>query len=484
LGQLPLLSYEYLIDEQPGLTKKENFLLKKKAGEVYVLGGRLFGKSLITEKLDILIDLVQCEPKQVGFSSFDALHIEGVLEDVFFACENHPFFEIFNIRLKRSPYLINANNGYNLIGVNMNISGKRPGHAFYQKHFHKLYIEEASMETDEVFKKRRDSVSELGCIYRASGMSLFDSNSPCGRIFNDRTKQSFIVNLPQLVNPNWSEADKQQALIDFGGESSPSYRIYIKGEVLQDAVGAFDMERVRENYLTGKKTKTFDINKTNYKFFKEIIIVEKPNNAEQTYINADIGESSSTEIIIIFKINNVFRYVYNITLYNLSDIEQKPIFRWLIEKLGANFVSLDCSEGTGRAIYRYLESIYPKENLCYVSFQEKINVDFEYDENDNVVYKKGEPVYKQEYVSDWSVKHLQHLFYTKKLQIPQIDYKFDLQFSAVKVLTSGNRIVYTCIAPKNHLFQAFQCFSIAHWNNEFNLVKPIANQNFFKGVII
>ena len=40
-------------------------------------------------------------------------------------------------------------------------------------HLHRLYIEEASMETQKVFQQRRDAISELGCVYRVSGMTNF-----------------------------------------------------------------------------------------------------------------------------------------------------------------------------------------------------------------------------------------------------------------------------------------------------------------------
>jgi len=50
LGQLPLLSYEYLVDENPELDDKENFKLREGAGNVTCLGGRLFGKTMIVEK--------------------------------------------------------------------------------------------------------------------------------------------------------------------------------------------------------------------------------------------------------------------------------------------------------------------------------------------------------------------------------------------------------------------------------------------------
>lgn len=58
LGQLPLLSYEYTIDYNPEISEKDNFVLRKGAGDIYCLGGRLFGKTLLVEKIDMLLNMV------------------------------------------------------------------------------------------------------------------------------------------------------------------------------------------------------------------------------------------------------------------------------------------------------------------------------------------------------------------------------------------------------------------------------------------
>ena len=68
--QIPLLSFEYLIDDDPNLTEKDNFSRKKNAGDIIVLGGRLFGKSWTVEKLDFLIYTFHAENEPAGFTSF------------------------------------------------------------------------------------------------------------------------------------------------------------------------------------------------------------------------------------------------------------------------------------------------------------------------------------------------------------------------------------------------------------------------------
>ena len=480
LGQFPLLSYEAFLDKDTSISDKENFNLRKGAGDLYCLGGRLFGKTLLAEKVDMLINMVVSENERVGFSSYDQIHIRGVLEDVILVLDNHPFFAIFAPKSNKSPnYRISLNTGYLMESVNMNISGKKPGAQFFQKHFTRLYIEEASFETEAVYNMRRDSVSENGCVFRISGMTNFTKYTPCGRVFYDLSKRASVVNLPQYINPKWDLKAKEQASKDFGGEQSLGFRVFIKGEVVEDGVSVFDMERVRKCYNEEKYTKAFEITKEQFVMFREQLIIEKPSNVQNCYIFADIGESAPTEIGIIFEVNRIYRYAYNITLYNLTDKEQYKVFHYLGEKFGANYIALDCTDGTGRAIFRSLAEVFPKENLVWVAFNEKIPIDFEKNENGTPKYDKGQLIYKEEYVTDWSVKHLKDLLYYERMEIP-LDYKFDAQFNQVVAMQSGMRTVYSCLSSDDHLFQAFQVFSIAQWYNEFNNAKSIIRKEFYK----
>lgn len=480
IGQIPLLSHEWLLDNNPEVSIKDNFMLRKGAGDLYCLGGRLFGKTLFVEKVDLLICMIVSENERVGFSSYDQIHIRGVLEDVLTILEYHPFFQIFQPKTTKSPnYRVSCINGFLMESVNMNITGKKPGAQFFQKHFTRLYIEEASFETEQIYNQRRDSVSENGCVFRVSGMTNFTKYSPCGKAFYDLSKKAWVLNLPQYVNPKWDDNSKIQAVKDFGGEQSLGYRVFIKGEIVEDGVSVFDMERVRKNYNEEKFVKTFEINKENFPLFHQILMLEKPKNAETTYIFADIGESAPSEIGIVFEVNKQYQYRYNITAYNLTDKDQFKLFRWLAEQFQANFIALDCTDGTGRAVYRSLAEVFPIENLVWVSFNEKIAIDFDKDDHGRVIFKNGKPEFKEEYTSDWSIKRLKDLFYGGRFDIP-LDYKFDIQFNSVVAMQSGVRTVYECVASQNHLFQAFQVFAIAQWYNEFNLNKAIKKTSYFK----
>ena len=480
MGQFPLFSFEYLIDKDPKLSDKENFKLREGAGNCWALGGRKFGKTMVVEILDTLISMVLLEAEHAGLTSLDALHIRGIIEKIILALESHPFFSMYKAKINRSPnYRITLNTGYLLESVNMNITGKNPGAQFFQKHFTRIIEEEASFETEAIYNKRLDSISENGCVMRVAGMTNFTKYSPCGRIFYDLSKRPWVLNLPQYVNPKWDEKEEAKAVKEHGGKSSISYRIFVKGEVVEEGISVFDMERVRLNYLDDRQIKHIEITKDKYPFFKDYLIVERPKNCEKLYIASDIGESAPSELAIFSQVDNKYKYIYNITLYGLTDKEQFAIFEHLGRLLEANFIALDTTEGTARSIYRSLEIVFTKDHLVWVNFGEKIPVGFEKDDKGNVVYNKSLPAHILEYVTEWSIKRLKELLYEGKFILP-LDYKLDMQLNSVLAMQSGNRILYTCVADEDHLLSAFRVFAIAEWFNQFNLMKPIRKKQFSK----
>lgn len=341
-----------------------------------------------------------------------------------------------------------------------------------------------SFETDEVYNNRRDSRHEQGCIERASGMTNFSKHSPCGRIFYDYGLKPSVVNIPQYINPFWDDKERERAIKKFSGEQSPSFRIFVKGEVVEDGVSVFDMQRIRPFYVTDRTLKAIEVSKKNFDFYTNILsVLERPNNASCLYICADIGEAAPTEIAILAEVNKKYKLLYNVTLYNLTDKEQYSVFKFLVLKLKANIVAIDTTEGTGRSIYRSLEEQFGKENLVWVSHNEKISVDFARDDKNNLVYEKGKPVYVEEYISEWSIKHLKDLLYDGRIEIPEDAFKFDSQINNVKVFLSGTRNLYECMADEDHFLQSMQSFSIAQWMHEFNIIRPAMIKMFAKSFV-
>lgn len=419
-----------------------------------------------------------CKSKKYYYLAFDSKNSNKIINLV--KDYIHPSM-LYKVNLKTNNFIDLTNKDYllyftTITNIKKEVLSSWTMYCFDVEDNHNFFANSIltgnSFETDEVYKKRLDSISENGCVYRIAGMTNFTKYSPAGQIYYDIANKPRLVNFPQYVNPKWGDVEKEKAIKDHGGADSMNYRIFVKGEVVEDGVSAIDMERARKNYNDKKIIKHIEISKDNYSDFEYRLIVERPSNANSLYIASDIGESVS-EIAVFSEIDFKYKYLYNITLYNLTDKEQFKIFKYLAHKLSANYIAIDTTEGTARAIYRSLEEIFPKENLIWVGFNEKIKIGIDTDENGNEIFDNGVPVYKEEYVDGWSIKRLRDLLYEEgKIDIP-IDYKLDTQLNSVISTQSGNRTLYHCVASEDHLLASWRVFAIAEWLNYMTINKPI-----------
>ena len=482
-GQIPMLGFEYIIEDDPELTEKQNFALKEGAGTLYNEGGRNYGKSLITIIVDECLSLIHHVGWDMGFSSYDEPHIYGVQNKVANAMKFNPFLNLFFRSVSKHPsYVITGKNGSIIEAVNMRIKSSKDeqqGEGFFQKHHKKRWTDEHSFETNKVNEKKIDATHELGCIERCAGMTNFTKYSPAGKIFYDPDLNGVVLNLPQYVNPFWDKFSREKSIKKHGGRESIGYRIFVEGKVVEDGESALDIKLVRECYKQGKEVKYFELDKESYQMWKgklELFLsVDRPAVADSIWISADIGESAPTEINVYAEVKGKYRWIYNIVLRQLTDKEQFLVFQCLGTKLKANFIGLDCTDGTGRAIYRRLDEVFPKENLVWVHFGEKISTVPEKDENGKEIMKNGKMVFRDEYVVNWAHQRAKDLLYGKRMELP-MNHKFDEQANSIVVVKKATRTTYHCIASEDHCWQAFQVFTIMQWLNELNLIKPVMNK--------
>jgi hypothetical protein len=277
--------------------------------------------------------------------------------------------------------------------------------------------------------------------------------------------------MPSYVNPNYSDKDEEDAIREFDGKDSVGYAVQILGKIMKGSTCPYDIDRIRVCYKDKLILKTFEIKKENFHNYKDILILEKLNNAEKVGIYMDIGEGAApTEIIIIQNIKNKLRYTHNITVNKITPDELYELVRFIINQMEANVIGFDNTSGVGKALGSNLTKDFP-ENLVAVDFNSKIPVDYEKDEKGNyIIDNKGNHSYKEERVDDWSVQRIKHLFYNQLIELPE-DYKFDKQIQNIIVIRTGMRIKYECKVA-NHLYQAFQVMAISEWQTEFLNLKP------------
>lgn len=469
--QLPFLSYEYLVCNDPKLNDKENFEKKQGAGNVYNFSARKTGKSFISLQLDSLLDIIHNNNYITCLASFDYSHIRTIADWICDYVSNHPFFKIFHLTgrkktVNRGNYNIVTRNGHKLFSVNENVKGTDPGIGFFQHHWNKFLYEEICGESEKGNLKRIDAESEVGAIDRLTGVPMFKKSSPSIKILNDSRKRNWLVRLPQFVSPYWTEKEKQDRINKYNGERSVAYRLNVLAELVKGAYGVFDMEKVSKNVNDNKLVKSFEIGKEDFEDFKNIIVVDKLGNADVTFIASDIGDSGApSEIIIVFKVKDKYLHRYNITLNGLDHLQEEKIFLWLYNIFGGAFLGFDTTEGKGRAIYRDLARIINRKHLIWVHFSEKIVVGFEKDEKDKMIYDdKGNLKPKYELIPEHSIQRLKELFYTERFDLAMDD-KLYRQIDGVVGIKQANKTLYDN-KTENHEFQALQVFAIMEWNTQ------------------
>jgi hypothetical protein len=95
------------------------------------ISNNIYSHNTLCEKVDMIISLMLNDGYPMGITSYDAVHIRGVMEPLIGCLESHPIISCFKGRIKRSPtYLITSPNSATIEGINMNIANKAPGNQF------------------------------------------------------------------------------------------------------------------------------------------------------------------------------------------------------------------------------------------------------------------------------------------------------------------------------------------------------------------
>lgn len=477
--QFPFLNYSMMYADDFRLSDELNFQKKIGAGQGYNFSARNLGKSLIFIDCDIAFLPLYMPGSENMLASFDDKHLGSRADRVAQLFESHKFFELFHLTGKKQSvnrghkFKIQSSNGTVIKGANEQVGHPTCGNAFHGIHAKTIYYEEFSYASKKGAIKRIDSVHPFGCIERFSGIPDVKIGSPQSEILTDEKKKNWIVRLPQFVREDWSESIKQEKIKEFRGEDTNDYKLNVVGDVLEGATGKFDVARIKEHcYNKEKKIKYFEIGKSDYKNFEELLAAIERLPCEACFVNADIGTTGSpTEITIIFGTDGKYKYVYNVTLLYLTTQEQAKIFKFLYHKLGGCMLSLDCT-ADGKSICDELVILgIPEVHLVRVSFNEKMVIGFETDENGKVKREEnGKPIEKKERVIVFANQRLEHLFYNGLIEIP-LDYKFLKEVSQYYEISTGSTVRFGS-STTDHLLQSLQCFGIAQFQNEFLKMNP------------
>jgi len=480
LYQRPFLGFDSSIEDDDRLTEVENFRRRIILGTRIIVCARKIGKTFIALVANILLKLVHYNDKEMALASYDEKHVGKVMDNVKEFMGYHNFYKSYKQRITGSPeYLIETKNGNKLFGVNETVKGKSPGENFWGHHFHIIFQDEIQAETEVAYSHKIDAVSDFGVMEILCGIPLISKVSPLGRTLRDQTLKRNLIRLPQYVSYLWDELTKERRIRDYGGQESAGYRINVAADLIEGATGAFDMDRVKTNYNKKRIIKRFEITKNSFKDFKSLLVLEPIINADRVFVCSDIGDSAATEINVIAKINNRYHLIYNITTYRLSLTKELPeIIEYIFRMVKGHFLSIDCTI-MGKAVYEILSDklneiirdekgniIKNIKRVFWCAFNEDIVTGFEKDEEGRQLKDvKGNAIEKKENTLVFSVRRLNELFFDKKFDIPDDDYKFDNQFSSYVSTISGNRIIYGS-TTEDHYVQSFEVFAILEWMTE------------------
>jgi len=478
--QRPFFGFDSALEDDDRLSELENFRKRIAVGTKIIVSARKIGKTFCGLVANILMKIVHYSDLEIAMASYDEKHVSKVMDSVKEFIGYHNFYKSYKQRITGSPeYLIETKNGNKLFGINETTKGKSPGENFWGHHFHIIFQDEIQAETETAYTHKVDAVSDFGSLEIFCGIPLVTKTSPLGRILHDRSFKKSLIRLPQYVSHLWDEATKERRIRDYGGKETSSYKINVAADLVEGASGAFDLENVRACYNKKRTIKRFEITKNNINYFKSLLVLDRLPQASKIFVTADIGDTAATEICVIALINKKYHLIYNITTYRLSLTQELPdVIEYIFRQVGGNFLAVD-STILGKPVYEILsERLNDKEfddkgmltkvnrRVHYCAFNEDIVTGFEKNEKGRVIRdNKGNVIEKKENALVFSVRRLNELFFDRKFDIPDDDYKFDNQFSSYVSTVSGNRIVYGS-TTEDHYLQGMQVFAVLEWLTE------------------
>lgn len=478
--QRPFLGFDSVLEDDDRLSELENFRRRIKIGTRIIISARKIGKTFIALIANILLKLIYYKDLEMTMSSYDEKHVNKVLDNIKEFMTYHNFYKSYKQTMRGAPeYLIETQNGNKLFGINETVKGKSPGQNWWGHHTFINFQDEIQAETDAAYTHKIDATSDFGAMEILCGIPLITKVSPLGRTLRDRSLKRNIIRLPQYVSHLWDDITKERKIRDYGGLESAGFRINVAADLIEGASGAFDMETVKLNYNKKRIIKRFEITKKSFKDFKSLLVIEPITNADRIYVTSDIGDAAATEINVFARINKKYYLIYNITTYRLSLTQELPdLLEWIFKRVEANFISVDCTI-MGKPVYEILceklnEKIKDeKENIIKIikrvfwcAFNEDLVTGFEKDDKGRIIRdNKGNPLDKKENTLIFAVRRLNELFYDRKFDIPEDDYKFENQFASYVSTVSGNKILYGS-TTEDHYVQSFEVFVILEWNTE------------------
>lgn len=474
--QLPFFSQEYSCLRKPKESKKQYFNRLKTLGDRYMFSGRGIGKTMVGLVIDMLLDTMYHYRDWLSlFISSDDSKVKAVYDAYNSTMSHHPFFKMFRGSERRAELTISSglNGTHKVVGISMALTSADSGAKIESHHANKFYMDESQKATQIIVGKLTHACASDGAIEVFAGITEFSKHHPIGKIVTDWNQRNKVVQLPQYVSEDWTEERKEASIRKHNGKEDPGYKVHVEARIIENTEGLYDIEKIRQAYEINRNKnrhiKHIEISPQNYFRLDDLIILDKPKNCVRTWVAEDWGEKIA-EIIILFEFEkssgeSVFKYVYNITLYNLSAPEEhEKVHECIIKQIQPNFIAFDASEAGGKEVVRRLQKKYNRDSIIPVQLQANVDTDPARDAEGHVIYNKdGTVKFETERAMIYSVYRIKKLFYNNKIEA-LYDLKLDRQFDAMRAVKTGNSMrIFSASHNDDHEHAAWQAFAIAQF---------------------
>lgn len=226
------------------------------------------------------------------------------------------------------------------------------------------------------------------------GAQLFVSGVPTGQrdknvlFFADQEDPNFNrFNISQHENPRYTDADESRNRKQFGGTESEDYIHLVLGRHGTPVYALFDREKMHISLYDVFVSKIYGSKlKDNPMILGDLLrmLPMPPVGSSQTAIGIDLGYSEPTVIMIMYQINNRWRFLARLMFYQVTYPTQQEFISNLSRRYDPTFIGIDAG-GPGKVV---VQNLINDERYDRYRLQDKV-VSVDFNENVHVGYDES-----------------------------------------------------------------------------------------------
>lgn len=345
------------------------------------------------------------------------------------------------------------------------------------------YIEETQFFTIDAWNKLVPAASPTGCSDIFIGVKDGLTDSVFRKIYDDMDKYRKLE-YTTYSEPHYTLKVDDEWAQSLGGRDSDEYKQGILALWGSPAWSAWDIDVVINSMIDGTKMLEIDIKKKEFLNDKEngnpfatLSKLVKVNDST-TILGIDVGQSEPTPVVVLSKKNNSDTYVLHtiVTIDGRLVVEnQALLIDYLADYFNASLISIDTTEGGGKAIASILQNENNenyknkdyKNRIVWCGYNEVMVVEYRIESDNN---GKGKLVEIKEPVKDYTHFLCHNMLSEGKL-------KFYNTTTLIKDFEKEKKVRHRekirIKTPDNvHIPDALRCFAKAWFESYGEVIRP------------